>query len=122
MSKKRRCIVCDTSYEFCMRCNRVPSDEYWRNIYCSQDCREIFKTCSRFEGGAITADEAYEKLIQYNVEGKDIQMSVKNSVERIKKGASKKETKPEVTREIEQPTEEIEKPKRRYRRRKRTDD
>ena len=83
MSKIKTCIVCGKKYEFCAHCRRTNSNDLWRNIYCSKECREIFDTCSRYAGHSISAEDAYNKLIEYNFERKDIQMSVKNTVDEI---------------------------------------
>lgn len=80
----------------------------------------IFDTCSRYIGKSITADEAYKRLIKYNIERKDLQMSVKNAVTEIIKEATKQEETKEVIKpetSESQPKEKTEYKK--FRRRKR---
>lgn len=80
----------------------------------------IFDTCSRYTGKSITADEAYKRLIKYNIERKDLQMSVKNTVTEIIKEATKQEETKEVIKpetSESQPKEKTEYKK--FRRRKR---
>lgn len=118
MSELKTCLVCGKKYKFCNHCRPVPFEELWRLTYCSEDCRKIFNICCRYAGKDISADEAYKILIQCNVEGKEIQMSVKNSVEKIIKEAEKSEPKSEVTRNADEVTEVSERPRRRPRRRR----
>lgn len=121
MSKERKCIVCSRDYLFCGHCTRAPKSQMWRNSYCCEDCREIFRTCSEYEAGNINVEDAYKKLIQHNVERKDIQMSVKNSIDEIfDKAAKVTEPKSEVVCKTDEIADTTEKPKRRPRRRKMT--
>ena len=131
LSKNKVCIICAKKYKFCGHCNKISSDELWHNIYCSEECREIFNTCSRYEGKDISADEAYDKLVKYNFTDKNIQLSVKGTIEKIINNQtktnnspsekSKLEPTPEVevkTNVSEEVTDNSEKPKRRPRRRR----
>lgn len=83
MSKIRYCLICNKKYEFCPHCSRVASDELWKNEYCSQECREIFRVCSRYAGNDISQEDAYNKLIELNVGNKNIQPSVRGTVTQI---------------------------------------
>ena len=131
MSKKKHCIICNSSYEFCGHCNRISSDQLWRNLYCCEDCREIFHICSSYEGKEISADEAYDRLTRRNFANKNIQSSVKGTIEKIMSNIIKtnssliEESKAESVVNTEEPvyetirlTEEDEKPKRKPRRRR----
>ena len=79
-------------------------------IYCSKECREIFKTCSNYEGNLISIEDAYNKLIELNVDVNKMKKSVRESVNKIM------EYKP-ISKEIV--TEDVieEQPRRRRRRR-----
>lgn len=56
----RECIVCKKLYHYCSRgCNNSNVNEQWRNIYCSQTCREIFHICTT---KSLSNEEAYIRL------------------------------------------------------------
>jgi hypothetical protein len=117
MSQYKNCTVCGKQFKFCGQCKRVSFDDLWRNVYCSEDCRDIFKTCSKYIGKSITIKDAYNALIKSNVKEKNLQMSVKNTVDEIMEYREPKpvtETKDEESIVIE----ELPKPKRRPRRRR----
>lgn len=83
MSKYKDCPVCGRKFEFCGRCKRVSFDNLWRNIYCSIECRDIFDTCRKFIGGSLSIQDAYDILTKSKVKEKNLQMSVKNTVDKI---------------------------------------
>ena len=83
MSKYKDCPVCGVKFEFCGKCKRVPFNELWRNIYCSKECCTIFDTCRRYMGGSMPIEEAYNNLISSKAKEKNLQMSVKNAVNKI---------------------------------------
>ena len=64
MSKERECLVCSTKYKYCAHCNKNGVVDTWRNTYCSAACRDIFNTCSNYEGGLISQEDAYNKLME----------------------------------------------------------
>lgn len=122
MSKKKVCTVCGKEIEFCGHCKRLSFDELWRNIYCSEDCRDIFKTCSDYVGKLISIEDAQQILIKSNVKEKNIQMSVKNAVDEIINYIPKEEKKVVVEEKVieEQPVQIEEQPKQHRSRRRRS--
>lgn len=115
MSKIKTCIVCGKKYEFCAHCRRINSDELWKNMYCSNDCREIMKVCQRYIGNDITANDAYE-IIKNKIKGGDLQMSVKNVVDTIIKEADTPKVEPKKEPIVEE--ERKNKTPRRYKRKR----
>lgn len=83
MSKEKTCCVCGVKYIFCGSCGKVSYTELWRNEYCCEECRQIFKTCARYGGKDISKEDAYNVLKSLNVESKDLQFAVKNTVDEI---------------------------------------
>lgn len=60
MTPNRKCITCGKEYTYCNHCpGNYKADEQWRNIYCSQTCREIFNICS---SKILSNEEAYTRL------------------------------------------------------------
>lgn len=61
--KTRTCCVCYRKYQFCPVCN--PEDREKPTFYfayCSENCRDIYKTTSDYEDGRISANTAKKKL------------------------------------------------------------
>lgn len=83
MSKERECLVCGKKYKYCPHCNGNAAKEAWKATYCSLVCREIFKTCSNYEGELISQEDAYNKLVSLNVDSDNVTSSVKSSVKKI---------------------------------------
>lgn len=111
MSKIRKCIVCGKTYEFCPHCNK-DNNIRWMAEYCSQDCKQAFDICSRFVGGAISGEEAYEKFSKLQLN--NIKDSIKDSVDKIMTYKPKAVEQPKL--EPQEPTEEKPKYKRPRRR------
>lgn len=42
MAKKRTCTICGKQYEYCGHCPNKNTIEPWRNLYCSENCRDAF--------------------------------------------------------------------------------
>ena len=62
MSKNKQCIVCGTKYEYCGNCDGNRKQNTWKLNYCSENCRDIFRTVTDYIGKNITIKEAKEKL------------------------------------------------------------
>ena len=83
MSEIRSCLVCGSKYKYCGHCNKNNIVERWKNTYCSKECRELFNTCSNFEGGLITGKEAYKIITGLNINLNNVTKAVKGSVDKI---------------------------------------
>ena len=116
MSKYKDCPVCGRKFEFCGRCKRVSFDNLWRNIYCSIECRDIFDTCRKFIGGSLSIQDAYSILTNSKVKEKNLQMSVKNTVDKIM------EYKPQEKEEKQEVKEKVVTPRRPRRRKIKTNE
>lgn len=63
MAKKRKCIICGTKYEYCRNCSRYNPEETWRNLFCSENCMNIFNIVSKCnDTKELTVQEAYNEL------------------------------------------------------------
>lgn len=69
MALDRKCIVCPDKhhYKYCNNCNGYNSLETWRFIFCSENCRGIYKIASDFVDNIITGAEAKELLKEYDL-------------------------------------------------------
>jgi hypothetical protein len=55
---KKKCIVCGKEYEYCGHCDKNPKINRWKNQYCSENCRDIFKTVTDYVGNLIDVKTA----------------------------------------------------------------
>lgn len=62
MPTPRKCIVCRKEYIYCPNCGHADPTETWRNSFCSENCRSIFKVCQDYVTGAIKPAEAKKKI------------------------------------------------------------
>lgn len=60
--KTKICVCCNTIYEYCGHCDDNAKINKWKNNYCSENCREIFKTVTDYIGKLITIEEAKKRL------------------------------------------------------------
>lgn len=60
-SNNRKCICCGTRYSYCPSCSNAdrlaPS---WKAEFCSETCKDLWLTATRFNMGKITKQEAQE--------------------------------------------------------------
>ena len=52
------CKVCGTKYSFCPSCSGTLAADKYKSMFCSENCRNIFYTCSRYNVGAIDKNKA----------------------------------------------------------------
>lgn len=63
MNKKMRtCSCCLTQYEYCNRCEKDKNKPQWYFAFCSENCKDIYKTISDYEDNQIDVGGAKEKL------------------------------------------------------------
>lgn len=67
MAAPRKCIVCRKEYNYCPHCGHDNSSETWRNSFCSENCRSIFKVCKDYVDKEIKPAEAKKKLEGLNL-------------------------------------------------------
>jgi len=58
----RTCKICGKKYEYCGHCPSKNTIEPWRNLYCSEKCREVFNVLDNFASKKISKEEAKKKL------------------------------------------------------------
>lgn len=102
MAHERKCIVCGAEYKYCSRCSQYNSEETWRYLYCSKNCRKIYKAFSSVKGGSMSKEEAKKEF-------KDSDLTnVENFNEEIKALISEVTKEPEPEKVEESPvTEEL---------------
>lgn len=115
---ERICITCGKKYVYCPNCQKGDPSETWRNIYCSDECRDIYKICNSFAFGHINIETAKKQLDKYGITDRSIyNEDVRKSLSAIyaaKTEAPKTETKDaEVSKKEEETTNRTNKRKER---------
>lgn len=99
----RTCVVCQTKYHYCGNCSDTHNPkETWRNIYCSENCMNIFDVLSAHAFGHITDAEANKKLKELDISKvKDFRNDFKKQINDIQSAKSKtvKEKDKEIVKE-----------------------
>ena len=111
MSDIKKCVCCEGKYKYCSHCNKNVKQESWKNLFCSENCRDVFKTLQDYVNGYLNIAEAKEKLC-----GLDLNINTTKQINKhITEIMAYEVPKPE--KEV-QPIVEEEQPKRRPRRRR----
>lgn len=61
--KNRKCATCGATYSYCPTC--VTADKYapsWKSEFCSEDCKDIYETATKFNLNIISKEEAKSNL------------------------------------------------------------
>ena len=60
----RVCVVCGTSYDYCITCkhNRLVPDERWKTIFHDENCRSIYHAIAAYRSNQISIEEARQQL------------------------------------------------------------
>ena len=83
MAKLRTCKICGKQYEYCGHCPSKNLIEPWRNLYCSENCRDSFEVMGQYSVGKISATEAREKLESFGVNPKKVRDVHKATISKI---------------------------------------
>lgn len=83
MAKSNRtCYLCGTKYEYCPNCGH--HDPIYKATFCSENCKEIFHSLSKFGSGSFTADECKKALKHLDLSRKPFyKESVQNTIEQV---------------------------------------
>jgi len=74
---KRACYLCGSKYEYC-DCNRQPA---YMATFCSENCRDIFRSLSSYGAGLISAEDCKELLDCCDLSSKDsYKESIRNTI------------------------------------------
>ena len=73
MAKKnnKTCIVCGQKYTFCPTCSETKELEMWRNIYCSENCKKLFRAASGYHSQTATIEEVRARFDECDLSYKD---------------------------------------------------
>ena len=62
---QRKCVMCGTVYEHCGHCGAAP--QLWKNIFCSENCRDIYDVLNKYDGKLITKEDGTERLKAFDL-------------------------------------------------------
>lgn len=95
MRGERTCIVDKIKYRYCPNCNGDNPNETWRYIFCSENCRNLYKTLEDWKAKKITSAQAKQQLNKLEIP-KDgvIQVGLLNDIMEINKETETKKRKP----------------------------
>ena len=99
---ERKCILCNKDYKYCGNCgNNENADETWRNIFCSENCKNIYNILSMQGNGHIDDKKAKGMLSELDLSRlEEFRADFKKQIESINKAVI---AEPEKEKPIEQP-------------------
>ena len=60
-TKNRKCLACSTLFSFCPDCSKADAlKESWHAEFCSNSCKDLWTTLTKFGMGKLTKSEAKE--------------------------------------------------------------
>ena len=71
MAYERICIIDKTAYEYCSKCGHYNSEETWRNLYCSENCRNIWNIINKYNTKQWDISKAKNALEDCNLSSID---------------------------------------------------
>lgn len=88
----RKCIICGTMYEYCGHCDKkLVANETWKNIYCSEKCRDTFAILEQYTAKKLSADAASSQLASMGVDTNKINKNFKLTLDSIEAHKTKVE-------------------------------
>ena len=70
MSKKRKCLMCETEYEYCPYCWEYERQPKWRTLFDRAECQDVYYIIS-------------EKLLAMNIKNIPFNSSVQGNIDKI---------------------------------------
>lgn len=83
MSKKRKCLMCETVYEYCPYCWEYERQPRWRTLFDRSECQDVYHIISDWLGKRITQKEAREKLLMMDIDNIPFNPSVQGNINKI---------------------------------------
>ena len=60
--RTRECYLCSQTYQYCPTCSQDRMKPAWMSEFHSEDCKNIFDICTRFNMDMMSKEEAKEAL------------------------------------------------------------
>lgn len=113
----RECLLCGTGYYYCHKCSGDSDKPTWLISFCSEKCKDIYKTAMDVSHDVISKDDAFKILSKYTIEDyeneipktpgirgivKDILENHTTKLDEVKKEIEDGEVKEEVKEDVEE--------------------
>lgn len=69
--RNRECYLCGEDYLYCPTCSQDKMKPAWMSEFHSEDCKNIFDICTRYNMGMMSKTEAQEALIACDLSNKE---------------------------------------------------
>lgn len=66
MARKRQCTCCTTMYEYCGRCEKYWYLPSWMEMFCSENCKNIWHIAADYKSNKIDKETAMRLLQDYD--------------------------------------------------------
>lgn len=84
MRSERICSICGNHYDYCPSCGIGSPKERWRNIYCSENCKNIFDILSKWKNTVISSVDADKALKELHIDSIKLNEYLQSDVDAIK--------------------------------------
>lgn len=82
--RNRECYLCGRDYQYCPTCSQDRMKPSWMSEFHSENCKNIFDICTRFNMQLMTKDEAKSALEKCDLSNKEnFKSYVKRDLENI---------------------------------------
>ncbi len=72
MAKNNKtCTVCKTLYSYCPHCSADNSKPSWMNMFCSENCKNLFQAATDYYAGELTPSKAKAIVEKADLSNKD---------------------------------------------------
>lgn len=69
--RSRTCYLCGKSYKYCGTCSQDRMKPAWMDLFHSEDCKNIFDICTRFNMQLMSKFEAQDALSACDLSNKE---------------------------------------------------
>ena len=89
--RTRECYLCGETYKYCSSCSQDRMKPAWMSEFHSENCKNIFDICTRFNMELMSKAEAQEALDSCDLSNKEnFKSYVQTDIENIYAGEPKK--------------------------------
>jgi len=82
--KSRECYLCGESYKYCPTCTNDRTKPVWMAEFHSENCKDIFDICTRFNMEMLTKEEAQSAIEKCDLSNKlNFRPSVQNTLSNL---------------------------------------
>lgn len=98
MARMRECYLCGTTYKYCPNCASGKTMPSWMMEFHSEECKNIFDICTRFNMGELSKADAKSELAKYDLSNKEkFKPYVQRDLEKILAEEPKRERRSKMT-------------------------